>query len=258
MESVVFQGHTRNDVSDLTSSTFGHTRHHQKISSSQTPYQSSTSRTAEKTDLSLRMTSPLTSLTHEAGAVKFNIMKHQGHGDDLDAEKAMKEDGYDKALEAELETEFTKVDLSKLEAQTVSASAITSATPSNDQNYNVAQEDSVRLEPQAASEKTTKKSVLDSPESDKQILEGVESEKVEDNQSDIQNATKNKEEEETHQLRGSCVDGEKQSQKEETPEEIKKHKSNGGEASTTKGSMQTVTSNQEQDPPMLLTSSADM
>ena len=197
-------------------------------------------------------------MTHEAGTVKFNIMKHHGLGDDLDAEKVMKEDGYDKALEAELETEFTKVDLGRLEAQTVSASAITSATTSNDQSDNVTQEDSIQLEHQAASEKTTEKPMLDSPEPDKQTLEGVKSEKVEDMRSDTQDATKRKEEEEeTHQLRGSCAGGEKQSQKEETPDEIKKNEYNGGEASTTKGSMQTATSDQEQGTPKLLTSGAD-
>lgn len=234
---------TRKDFSDFTSSTFGHTRHHRKISSSQAPYQSSTSRSTEKTDLSLSVTSPKTTFMHDPGTIKFNVMKHEDHDDDLN------EEGYDKALEAEMETLFEKVDLGELEAQPVSTSPVMSATTSADQATDVIWDDPTAV--------TVAASEAGSVEPKKQTLEEDKlTEKVGDIHSGVQEATKrNGEEEKASQTTKSGIHGAKQNQKEQaTPNKPKKSESNGDEASTTKGSTQAVTSDEDQVAPVLLAS----
>ena len=111
-------------------------------------------------------------------------MKYHGLSDNIDP-KTVKEDGHYKALEHKLETEFTKVDLDKLEAQPVSASPVMPAINSNDQAANVNQDNpiafavavsetssrepkQIQLELQA-----TKKQTLHLPESSKLTLEEV-------------------------------------------------------------------------------------
>ena len=203
---------TKRDFSDLTASVLDHFYHHRKTSSSQVPFQTSTSKATKMFGFPPSMASPSSLTTTDSGGLKLVPVKQCQLAKVLD-EETTKEDACEKAMEAEMETELAKVDLAEMEAQHASSSTLNSATNSLDQNTSAFQEDSVAVIVHVPEDATLqpKASVLDiqgSPvttagtmnrESShpttihpKQALEDAETQKVQDLQlAFLDNAEKN-------------------------------------------------------------------
>ena len=131
---------TKKEFSDFTSSTFGYVQHNLKASSLRPPTLSSSSNTTKKSELHASTASPFFSMTGDGRTLKLNVMK-QRELDSLYIVQTADEGTYDLATEPELDTNFTKVDLAKMEAKQESISEVNSYAKSTVQGDDVLQED---------------------------------------------------------------------------------------------------------------------
>ena len=131
---------TNKELSDFTSSTYGYIQHNLKTSSLRPLILSSSSKTTKKFEIHSSTASPFFSMTGDGRTLKLNVMK-QREWDSLYVVQTAEEGTYDLATEPELDTDFTKVDLAKMEAKQESISEVNSYDKSTVQRDDVLQED---------------------------------------------------------------------------------------------------------------------
>ena len=127
---------TKKEFTDFTSSTFGYIQHNLKTSSLRPLSLSSSSKTTKKFELHSSTASPFFSMTGDGRTLKLNVMK-QRELDTLSNFQSVEEGTYDLAMEPELDTHFTKVDLAKMEAKQERKSEVSSLAKSTTQQDNI-------------------------------------------------------------------------------------------------------------------------
>ena len=136
---------TKRDLSDLTSSVFDHFHHHRNANSSQPSVKTTTSKATKMIDLPPSFASLSYSTTSSLDTVKIVSVNDRELGNVVDHETTRELDGCEKAMEAEMETELTKVDLAEVKAQQAPASMLDSDATSSNQGTQIFHEDPVAV-----------------------------------------------------------------------------------------------------------------
>ena len=256
---------TKRDFLDFTSSAFDYFHYHHKTSPSQLPFQASTSKTTEMIASPPSIACPCSSTTSDQGILKLGPMKHHELGKVLDQE-ATQEGVCVKTMEAEMETELTKVDLAEMEAKQANLSTLSSAATSPDQRTHSFQEESVALivhvpddgyddpkdivlDIQGASMTATEIWKSDPPQSNagygKQTQDDMETEKVQELHPASFNEAEKDARKVMQQLKAVGVEDGKHDSEEVECEEIRINDFTGDEVPATNVSLEAVMSDQD-------------
>ena len=126
---------TRKEFSDYTYTTSGHIQHHLKTGPLRPLPLSSSSKTTEKDGFTSSTFSPFLSLTGDGRMHKVDMIK-QCELESYCNPQAVEEETYERAMEPEMDTDFIKVDLARMEDKKAKTSNVNFDATSSDQVAN--------------------------------------------------------------------------------------------------------------------------